>query len=371
MAEEFRAEKLGDLFRPISKSYAGLIAHLVAPSRPDIRLMNEIYASFEGQKDRASFAKHMKWMAKERINLFRPELFRKFPDEIEVPPQYFSSFAKEFSLGSLMWPPPFEYSRILLKDERRKKIKKMLRLDVVPFPEGDFSSNGGGEKKSGISFFSVSPDSHRFLTRTEIAILAHISFKTGATLHAKLTPNDITFKTMVKFAEIADAQWRMPIEYSLVIHSHGVLTSAADYEGRKVKIPGKSIQKELADYITKNDEKMKIITELANALKRLEKNQFVISITYTPPGLVSRKGTLILSAHYTPIISKYSPSKINQKWKNRTLEWLYEDRLVGFLQPVIVGMAKQIVEELNPDIFFTYLKEKGLFGTERGWLTRR
>lgn len=369
MAEEFCAEKLGDLFRPISKSYSSLIAHLVAPSRPDIQLMNEISASFEVQKDRASFAKHMKWMAKERIDLFRP--FAKYGDEIKVPQQYFSSFVKEFSLGSLMWPLQFEYTRILLKDERRKKIKKMLRLDVVPFSEEDFSSNGGGEKKSGITFFSVSPDSYRFLTRTEIAILAHISFKTGAILHAKLTPNDITFKTMVKFAEISDSQWRMPIEYSLVIHSRGVLTSAADYEGRKVKIPGKNIQKELADYITKNDERMKIITELANALKQLEKNQFVISITYTPPGLVSRKGTLILSAHYTPVISKYSPYRSNQKLKNRTLDWLYEDRLVGFLQPVVVGMAKQIVEELNPDIFFTYLKERGLFGKEHGWLTRR
>src|SRR3989344_5678665 len=135
MTEEFRAEKLGDLLRPLAKTYSSLIAHVVAPSRPDVQLMGEIYAALEGQKGRQSFEKHMRWIFKERINIFNPKIFDERGNFVEVPPAYFGAFVKEFNLGNLKWPVNFEHSRLLLKDYKKKIKEKIIRLNVMPLED--------------------------------------------------------------------------------------------------------------------------------------------------------------------------------------------------------------------------------------------
>src|SRR3989344_7719434 len=103
MPSEFRAQTLGDLFRPITKTYASLIAYLINPDVTDNSRANILFRELARIETARSYERFMKQSRIGHIELFGQRVLVQIGNLSfsQIASGYFREFAGEFNLGRL------------------------------------------------------------------------------------------------------------------------------------------------------------------------------------------------------------------------------------------------------------------------------
>ena len=347
--EEFIAQTLGDIFRPITKTYASFLAQLVSPHHPDIKRMYEIYETLE-QPDKTSYQKSIKWLMKERANFFNIQIYKKYANDYVVSREYFEEFFHEFGFGPLYWPVSFGYTSY--PRPTRKLSFRTPEIKIRRIPQLGNLLKGLSKKKK----THLLPPPQQYVPHIEAAITASIGFDNGVYILAKLSPTDIVFQTTMVYMAIEGKKahpgifgekrgWTLPFDFNISVSSSGIAAGSSDLSMTRIKVRGERIREELLRYANK----LPFMHEISKALGQLGRNLFTVNFAYSP-ATGDKDARFIIYSTFVPEIRKYGQAARYRKLRKATFKWVYEDRMDAFIRPIVMSVLQQVFDTLNPDV---------------------